>query len=315
MSEKRKRHDKFSPLTAMMLVILSIYCVALIFMLFWAIMQIFKFPLDFNKNPIWFPSNAKGQNGFTVVNFKILAAYTQTEWMPVTAKNSSVSLVEVFINSMVYALGGSIVNAGVTCLMAYLTARYAYTYSKIIYSIVIIVMVVPVVGAQASEIEVLTMLGLYNTRFGFIILKAGFVGMYFLVFYETFKGIPMTYSEAAMIDGASDWYIMTKICMPLVFNVFTTVALITFIQYWNDYQMAMLYMPDYPTLSYFLFQVQHQTQEVHVEGLPFGMKTIRSDYVTIKMTATVVLMTPILILFISLHEKLMGNLSIGGIKG
>ena len=110
MSEKRKRHDKFSPLTAMMLVILSIYCVALIFMLFWAIMQIFKFPLDFNKNPIWFPSNAKGQNGFTVVNFKILAAYTQTEWMPVTAKNPSVSLVQVFINSMVYALGGSLVN-------------------------------------------------------------------------------------------------------------------------------------------------------------------------------------------------------------
>ena len=315
MSREKVKRDQFSPLTVAMLIILTLHCAALIFMLLWAAMQVFKFPLDFNKNPIWFPSNEKGQNGFTTVNFKILAAYTETEWMPATASNPSVSLVEVFINSIIYAFGGSLVNAGVTCLMAYLTARYAYAYSKLIYSIVIIVMVVPIVGAQASEIEVLTMLNLYNNRFGFIILKAGFVSMYFLVFYETFKGIPMTYSEAAMIDGASDWYIMSKICMPLAFNVFTTVALITFITYWNDYQMAMLYMPDYPTLSYFLFQVQHQTQEVHVEGLPFGMKSIRSDYVTIKMTATVVLMTPILILFISLHEKLMGNLSIGGIKG
>ena len=315
MSKERKRRDKFSPLTIVMLVILSIYCCALLFMMLWAVMQVFKFPLDFNKNPIWFPSNAKGQNGWTTVNFKILAAYTETEWMPATASRPSVSLVQVFINSLTYALGGSVVNAAVTCLMAYLAARYAYTYSKIIYGIVIVVMVVPIVGAQASEIEVLTMLNLYNTRFGFIILKAGFVSMYFLVFYETFKGIPMTYSEAAMIDGASDWYIMTKICLPLVLNVFTTVALITFIQYWNDYQMAMLYMPDYPTLSYFLFQVQHQTQEVYVEGLPFGMKSIRSEFVPIKMTATVVLMTPILIIFIALHERLMGNLSIGGIKG
>lgn len=315
MSESKRKHDSFSPITILMLVILSIYCFILLFMLFWAVMQVFKFPLDFNKNPIWFPSNEKGQNGWTTVNFKILAAYTNTEWMPATAKNSSVSLVEVFFNTIMYSFGGSLVNASVTCLMAYLTAKYGYAYSKIIYSIVIIVMVVPVVGSQASEIEVLSKLNLYNNRFGFIILKAGFVGMYFLVFYESFKGIPMTYNEAAMIDGASDWYIMTKICFPLVLNVFTTVALITFIQYWNDYQMAMLYMPDYPTLSYFLFQVQHQTQEVHVEGLPFGMKSIRSDYVTIKMTATVVLMTPIMILFISLHEKLMGNLSIGGIKG
>ncbi len=315
MSKESKRRDKFSPITVVMLVLLSVYTFALLFMLLWALMQVFKFPLDFNKNPIWFPSNAKGQNGWTFVNFKILAAYTNTEWMPATASQPSVSLVEVFINSLSYALGGSLVNAGVTCLMAYLTARYAYAYSKLIYSIVIVVMVVPIVGAQASEIEVLTMLGLYNTRFGFIILKAGFVGMYFLVFYETFKSMPMTYSEAAMIDGASDWYIMTKICLPLVLNVFTTVTLITFIQYWNDYQMAMLYMPDYPTLSYFLFQVQHQTQEVYVDGLPFGMKSIRSEFVPIKMTATVVLMTPILAIFIALHERLMGNLSIGGIKG
>ncbi|MBO5277641.1 MAG: carbohydrate ABC transporter permease [Clostridia bacterium] len=315
MSKNNIKRDKFSPITIAMLVVLSIYCFILLFMLLWALMQVFKFPMDFNKNPVWFPTTKNKQVGFTFINFKILSAYTETEWMPVDAANPRVPLVEVFINSIVYSLGGSLMNAMVMCIMAYLTARYAYLYSKIIYAIVIVVMVIPIVGAQASEIQVLSMLGLYNTRFGFLVLKASFVGMYFLVFYETFKNIPMTYSEAAMIDGASDWCIMTKICLPLVLNVFTTIALITFIQFWNDYQMAMLYMPDYPTLSYFLFQVQNQTQEVRVSGLPYGMKTIRSDYVPIKMTATVVLMTPILILFIALHERLMGNLSIGGIKG
>lgn len=312
MSVSRKKHDKFSPITIAMLVLLSVYCFVLLFLLLWAFMQVFKHPLDFNKNLIWFPSNKAPQRGFTLINLRALIAFTQqAEWMPAGSGNvARVSLIEVALNSIIYALGGSLVNAAVTCIMAYLTAKYAYAYSKVIYGIVIIVMVIPVVGAQASEIEVLTKLGLYNTRFGFLILKASFVGIYFLVFYETFKGMPMTYNEAAMIDGASDWYVMTRICLPLAVNVFTTVALITFIQYWNDYQMAMLYMPSYPTLAYFLFRVQHASNNIKVDGRSYNPANA-----PMRMMATVVLMTPILIIFIALHEKLMGNLSIGGIKG
>ncbi len=312
MSANKRKHDKFSPITIAMLLILSIYCFILLFLLLWAFMQVFKHPLDFSKNLIWFPSSKAPQRGFTLINLRALIIFAEeSEWMPAGSGNvTNVSLFQVAINSIIYALGGSLVNATVTCLMAYLAAKYAYTYSKIIYSIVIVVMVVPVVGAQASEIEVLTNLGLYNTRFGFLVLKAGFVSMYFLVFYETFKGMPMTYNEAAVIDGASDWYVMTRICMPLAVNVFTTVALITFIQYWNDYQMAMLYMPSYPTLAYFLFKVQHASNNIKVDGRSYNPANA-----PMRMMATVVLMTPILIIFIALHEKLMGNLSIGGIKG
>ena len=310
MSSENKKRDNFSPLTVIMLVILSIYVALLLFLLLWAVMQVFKHPLDFNKNPIWFPSSEGTQHGFTTVNFGALFAYSEKTWMGDGATRTRVGFVEIILNSVVYAVGGALVNTAVMGLMAYLTAKYEYFYSKLIYGIVIVVMVIPVVGSQASEIQVLDALGLWNTRFGFVILKAGFVGVYFLVFYETFKGIPMTYTEAAMIDGASDWYIMTEIYLPMVLNVFTTIALITFIQFWNDYQMAMMYMPDYPTLSYFLFRVQNSSTPVIV-----GREKILLSGPTVKMTATVVLMMPILIIFISLHEKLMGNLSIGGIKG
>lgn len=312
MSADGKRRDKFSPLTICMLIVLSIYSFILLFLFLWAIMQIFKHPMDFNKNPIWFPTTAGGQQGWTLVNFQALISYSETAWMGSSASRTNVGFVEILLNSVAYAVGGAFVNAAVTCLMAYLTSKYNYAYSKIIYGIVIVVMVIPIVGAQASEIEVLTNLGLYNTRFGFVVLKASFVGMYFLVFYESFKSIPMTYTEAAMIDGASDWYIMTKIYLPMIFNVFMTVTLITFIQYWNDYQMAMLYMPDYPTLAYFLFKVQSASHKISVAGVSYK---IGLDRPPIKMAATVVLMLPILIIFLTLHEKLMGNLSIGGIKG
>ena len=312
MITKKEKHDKFSPLTIVMLVLLTAYVVLFFSLLLWAFMQLFKHPMDFNKNPIWLPSKKNGMRGYTTVNFRALLSYADTNWMGSDATNTRVGFFEIILNSLSYAVGGSFVNVTVTCVMAYLVARYSYTYSKIIYGIVIVVMIIPIVGAQASEIEVLTMLNLWNTRFGFIVLKAGFVGMYFLVFYEAFKSIPMTYSEAAMMDGAGDWYIMTRICMPLVFNVYTTVWLITFIQFWNDYQMAMLYMPDYPTLAYFLYKVQQASGKFTVKGEKFK---IGMDRPPIKMAATMVLMTPIMIIFIALHEKLMGNLSIGGIKG
>ncbi len=306
MSKKHALREGFSPLTITMLVILCIYVLALFILMFWAFMQIFKPPQQFMFKPIWFPA----LEDFTLDNFRAMIAYTDEQWMSATSKFDKVGFVEIILNTILYAVGGSFVHTLSMCIMAYLSARYAYAYSKIIYTVVIVVMIVPIIGSQMSEIQMLNAIGLYDTRFGFLILKAGFVGMYFLVFYETFKAIPMTYSEAAMIDGANDWCIMFKVCMPLVLNVFATILLINFIQYWNDYQMALLYMPSYPTLAYFLYTVQTYGQNVSVRG-----NIIDTAVSTVKMTTTFTLMIPILIIFILLHEKLMGNLSIGGIKG
>lgn len=307
MKKKDALREGFSPLTITMLVILSLYVVCLLVLLLWGGMQIFKPASDFKNSPIWFPP----LEDFTFDNFRAMVEYTKMDsWLKAGIKFKTVGFVDIIVNSIIYALGGSFVQTLSMCIMAYLAGRYSYFYSKIIYTVVIVVMIVPIVGSQMSEIEMLNAMGLYDTRFGFIILKAGFVGMYFLVFYETFKGIPMTYTEAAMMDGASDWCIMFRVCMPLVLNVFGTIMLINFIQFWNDYQMALLYMPSYPTLSYFLYTVQTYGFRVKVNG-----KSINTDTVPVKMATTFTLMLPILILFILLNKKLMGNLSIGGIKG
>ena len=307
MAKESKRRDKFSPLTVIMLAVLSIYVIALLFMLVWGLMQSLKHPhlFAYDKESFW------KFNELTFANYKAVLLYANSNWTGSAA--GSPGFGEMILNTMLYAVGGAFLNAAITCLMAYLTARYSYFYSKIIYTIVIVVMVVPIVGAQASEIEILERFHLYDKRFSFMVLKASFVGMYFLVFYASFKTIPMTYTEAAMMDGASDWCIMTKICLPLVLNVFMTVFLITFIQYWNDYQLAMLYMPSYPTLSFFVFNYQNHRMNVNVPGYMYNPVDTGSK--TSVLAATFFLIIPISILFMAFHERLMGNLSIGGIKG
>lgn len=305
MAKAGVNRDKFSPLTVIMLVVLLAWCFVFLFAMFWALMQSFKVPTEFtyDKKSFW------KFNEITFVNYKYVVLFASGDWMGGGYKGSP-GFGEIALNTFLYSVGGAFLHVVSTCLMAYLAARYNYFFSKIIYTIVIVTMVVPIIGSQASEIEILKNFNLYNTRFAFIVLKAGFIGMYFLVFYAAFKTIPMTYTEAAMMDGASDWSIMVKICLPLVLNVFMTVFLITFIQYWNDYQLAMLYMPGYPTLSYFVFALQMKGR-LQIPG--YGV--VDSRLKPTVLASTFFLIIPIAILFMCFHKKLMGNLSIGGIKG
>lgn len=307
MAKETKKRDKFSPLTVVMLIVLIIYCIALVFILYYGLLKSLK-PYDkngYNPKTFWKFQSMTFRNYIDI--FKVA---NNKEWLKTAAPKWSnrPALFDLFLNTVFYSLGGAFLNVVVTCLVSYLAARYHYFFSKIIYMIVIVVMVVPIVGAQASEIQILKNLQLYNTRWAFLVLKASFVGIYFLVFYAAFKDIPMTYTEAAMLDGANDWCIMVKVCLPLVMNVFMTVFLITFIQFWNDYQLALLYMPGYPTLSYFVFNLTSVTH------LKISDKVV-ADNGNLHMAGALFLIIPTTLLFSIFHEKLMGNLSIGGIKG
>ena len=146
------------------------------------------------------------------------------------------------------------------------------------------------------------MLGIYDHIWGVWIMRANFLGMYFLVFHEMFKALPASYSEAATIDGANDWQILWKIGLPLAKNTFFTILLLNFVTLWNDYQISMVYLPNHPVLAERLHWLQNSS-----DGL--------GHHHSIKMAGTFILMIPVMTLFLCFHKRLMGNLTIGGVKG
>ena len=88
----------------------------------------------------------------------------------------------------------------------------------------------------------------------------------------------------------------------MIRNLFGTVLLIQFIGFWNDFQTPLLYLGDeYPTVAYWLFRFNENTMS--------GVSTV-----PVKVAGTMVLVIPIFILFLIFSKKLMGNLSLGGIK-
>lgn len=288
-----KRTKKKIPLFAIItLIVLIVYMISLAFPLVWAFYTSFKDVVDIVINPILpvfplrFEAYVRAFNSFYCsINGGLETAYIE----------------HMLFNSIVYSLGCALIQTSVTCVTAYTTSRFNFKFDKFIYGTVIITMILPIVGSLPSELRVAKAFGLLDTMHGMFIMKAHFLGMYYLVFHAMFRGIPKDYDEAAYIDGADNFVIFFRIILPLASGTFTTIALINFINYWNDYTTPLVYMPSYPTIAYGLF--------LFVES-----PTPERNALPVKLAACMLVFIPNFAMFIIFRNKLLGNISMGGLK-
>lgn len=299
-------------LIAALLIFLIVYAVSVIATLGWGLLTSFKNDNDYSLagNKLGFPNLEFSSKEFLQwENYRLIIEHF--EWKA-NAKffsngirithRQDVTIVTLVVNTVIYAGMGALLHAFVPCVTAYLCVKYPYKLSKIIYSVCLIIQIIPIVGAYPSEISLLRSLGVYDTFLGYFMQKFNFTGMYFFVFHAYFRGVPDSYTEAAEVDGASQTAILFRIILPLAVKMISTVTLILFIQLWNDYQTPLLYLPTRPTLAYGVYHM------VYGQGVPVLNK------LPIKVAGCMVLALPILVAFIFLKDKLMGNVSIGGIK-
>ena len=208
---------------------------------------------------------------------------------------------DMTINSIVFA-GFA---AGAKCvsifLVAYATSRFSFAFSKVVYTFVIVAMVVPIVGTGPSQIVILKSLGLFEKMLSVPIVAFNFLGMYFLVVYAVVQGLSKDYAEAAYLDGAGEFTIMTKIMLPLVKPTIITIFVITFIENWNSYGYILIYLRSYPTLSYGVYKMSLE----NVNGM---------DHATMRIASAFLVALPVLTLFVIFRNKIMGNVTMGGVK-
>ena len=295
MKGKAKIKKTWTPLLAVVLGLLIVYAVLFLAPVAWSLVSSVKSDYDFRHNMFGIPKEWSWDN-YPHAFFGFFVEVREGTEL------SKVYMTEQFLNSFLYAGGSAFFNTLVPCITAYLCARFKYKFSRVMHTTVLITMVIPVVGSLPAEIRMAQSLGLYDQIWGMWILKANFLGMYFLVFYNIFKALPASYTEAAKIDGAGNMSVLLRIALPLVRNTFFTVFLIYFIQYWNDYQTPLIYLPSYPTIAQGMYTVSvTPTQEM--------------SYVPMRLAAAILMLVPILVIFLIFQKRLLGNLTVGGIKG
>lgn len=295
MIRQKNKLTRISIFEIITFVVLSVFTLTLLTLFVWGVISSFRPHYGVIEEPF------KLFSGFTVDNYKALFTdfYFKSGKMIYT-------IYDLFGSSFLYSFGGALAQTFATAVMAYCTAKYPGKVSTFINYLVIVVTILPIVGNLSSMIIVTRdVLHTYNTMVGAWLMKFGFANVYYFIFYAAFKKIPWDYAEAATMDGASHFRVFFTIMLPLVGTLLGTVFLLNFILYWNDFETPYMFLKSNPTASVGLYGLLNNN------GVPEKM----ASSVPVILGASFAVFLPILILFLCVKNKIMGNLTDGGIKG
>lgn len=126
---------------------------------------------------------------------------------------------------------------------AWAFAVYPFRFRKLLFTLYIVLMLMPFQVTMLSSYLVLDHLNLMNTH-GAVILPAVFSTFPVFLIYRGFCDLPKGLIEAARIDGAGEWMIFRKLGMPLASGGILSAAVLGFLEYWNLIEQPMAFLED-----------------------------------------------------------------------
>jgi ABC-type glycerol-3-phosphate transport system permease component len=152
-----------------------------------------------------------------------------------------VHLQKALLNTLIYALGGTLGAVSTGFLAAYPTCRLPFPGRHFLTVVFSVALAVPIVGLIVPEFFIVRDLGLFDTKIGLILFySAMFFPLSFVIQRAFLVSLPYEIEEAAMIDGAGYFTILRKIVAPLAVPGLATVGVLIFIFIWNEFFFAQL---------------------------------------------------------------------------
>ncbi|MDE6640007.1 MAG: carbohydrate ABC transporter permease [Acetatifactor sp.] len=186
----------------------------------------------------------------------------------------------------------------VASLASYGFARYRGRIREIIFFAYIILMQMPYQVTLVPNYLVSDWLNLLDTYWA-IWLPGIFSPFTVFLLTKFMRRIPTSVIEAAQIDGAGEWQIYKRICMPLCKGAICSAAILVFIDYWNMVEQPLILLSDAETHPLSVFLSKINAGEI---GLAFAVATIY--------------MVPSLLIFLYGEDYLVNGITYqGGIKG
>ncbi len=207
---------------------------------------------------------------------------------------------DMLFNSIWFSVVGVGIQQFCSITLAYACSKYKFPGSTLIYTVVLFTITLPIYGNSGAMYELYHNLGFVDS-YSQVIASTSAFNIFFLYYIAFFKNLSWTYAEAAMIDGAHDFQIYFKVMLPQARAILGALFLTQWIQIWNNYESALVYLPNLPTLPVGIYQ--------------FNTEMIYRARLDILFAACVIITLPALILFIVFNKTITSNVSVGGIKG
>jgi multiple sugar transport system permease protein len=203
-----------------------------------------------------------------------------------------------FINSAIVATVGTVLVLVLTSLSAYAFARIDFPGKGPLFGLLIVTLLLPGVMFLVPQVKIIGALGLYDTLPAmFLPGLASVFGLFFM--RQFFLSLPLELEEAAYVDGAGRLTTFRSVALPLAGPALATLAVITFLAFWNDYLWPLIICQDSCTL-------------------PPGLKSLQRQFTGdpgLVMAGAVVAAVPVLILYLVLQRYIVQSVASTGIKG
>ncbi|MHA7880581.1 MAG: carbohydrate ABC transporter permease [Saccharospirillum sp.] len=208
---------------------------------------------------------------------------------------------QYFMNSAIIAVSCVVLVVFCASTTAFVLARMPFRGSTVIFICFLIGVVVPIRLALAPLFDTVRNLGLLDSLLGVILVQsAAMMPVSVFILVSFMRNISKELEEAAKMDGALPFTLYWRIIFPLMKPAIATIALLTFVQAWNEYFLPLIFL---------------QSQELY--PLTLGLQRFNQQFSIqwhMMFAGILIMMAPTLIAFVLASRQFIAGLTQGGVK-
>lgn len=247
---------------------------------------------------------------------RTLMAHEGIVWLPVGEATADgfrhifrdASIMKGYMNTLIYTVGATTIGFLISALAGYALSRNTKLKKFMILYLIVTALFS---GGMVPTYMVIRKLGWVGTRWA-ILIPGCTNGMFIIMMMNAFNTVPHEMYEAARIDGAGHFRIMSQIMLPQAMGMGVVLILQSVVMQWNSWLQAAIYVPNDKNL----WPLQLWIRQITADNQNF-LQTSNPDYsrYLIQYAVIVAASLPLIISFPFFQDKLEKGVIGGGIKG
>ena len=269
-----------SPAGIIVSVIFFIYCAIALYLIPLIVENSFKTKSDLINNTVGIIKS------FTLENYRTILLEDQ--------------FMRYFFNSVILTTLSLACLLLVSSLCAYGLSRYNFKGRNFLRIFFLLGMMFPIQLGILPIFIIIRNLHLTNNFLGMILIYTANMSLPVFIFSNFFRALPNALYESAIIEGASEFAIFTRIMVPISKPVFATVGILNFVTIWNDFYMPLVFLT-----------------KREVRTLTLGIYRYMNNFLAnwhLVFAAVTLALIPVMIMFFAFSKFLISGLTAGAIK-
>lgn len=261
---------------------LTLYAVLTLYPLFWLVISSFKTNSEFFNRPFALPLS------WSFTNFS-------TAWQ-------ASKMGTAFLNSVIVSLLSLVLTLFLSSLAAYVLARIQFRFKALILAFFVVGMLIPIHSTLVPLFILMKQIGLLNTYWALVLPYTAFAlptAIFVLTAY--LASVPKEVEEAAYIDGTKLWGVFWRIMLPISLPALSTVIILSFLHFWNDFSFALVFI-----------------SKSSLKTLPLSIANFADGYQTdygLTLAAMTIAVIPTIAVYLAFQEQVMKGMTAGAVKG